>query len=166
MGASRSANSSDERNRPSQSRPAPRRRSGALEDSQRRVLDSGGDDNVLPILLAQAERKIYGAGEWGVQSGDVVLDVGAYIGTWTRQALALGAKQVVSIEPSPASIECLKRNLAAEIASGKVILVPKGIWDSEGKLTFFENSTSGVGNSFVENERRHPNAEIPFLSLR
>ncbi|HLY17020.1 MAG TPA: FkbM family methyltransferase [Bryobacteraceae bacterium] len=109
-----------------------------------------GDDNILPLLLAQEDRNIYGTGEWGVQSGDTVLDVGAYIGTWTRWALAHGAKQVIAIEPSPASVECLKRNLAAEVAAGKVIIYPKGIWDSEGSLTLFANSQSGVGNSFVE----------------
>ena len=108
-----------------------------------------GDNDILPLLLAQEERNIYGEGEWGVQRGDVVLDVGAYIGTWTRQALARGAKKVVAIEPSPESVECLKRNLAAEIASGQVIVYPKGIWDSEGALTLFTTST-GVGNSFVE----------------
>jgi FkbM family methyltransferase len=109
-----------------------------------------GDDHILPLLLAQEERDIYGKGEWGVQRGDVVLDVGAYIGTWTRQALARGARLVVAVEPSPASVACLKRNLAAEIAAGRVIIYPKGIWDSEGMLTLFANSKSGVGNSFVE----------------
>jgi FkbM family methyltransferase len=108
-----------------------------------------GNDQILPLLLAQAARNIYGTGEWGVQPGDVVLDVGAYIGTWTKQALARGAKLVVAIEPSPASVECLKRNLAAEVAAGKVIIYPKGIWDFEGELTLFD-SGDGVGNSFVE----------------
>ena len=107
------------------------------------------DDMILPLLLAQTARNIYGTGEWGVQPGDVVLDVGAYIGTWTRAALAKGAKLVVAIEPTPASVECLRRNLSAEIAAGKVIVYPKGIWDSEGALTFF-GSGDGVGNSFVE----------------
>jgi FkbM family methyltransferase len=109
-----------------------------------------GDDGELAVLLAQEERNIYGKGEWGVQRGDVVLDVGAYIGTWTRQALANGARLVVAIEPSPASIECLRRNLRAEIEAGKVLVYPKGIWDREGALTLFANSASGVGNSFVE----------------
>lgn len=113
------------------------------------VPDSKENKVILPLLLAQAARNIYGTGEWGVQPGDVVLDVGAYVGTWTRQALAKGAKLVVAIEPTPSSVECLKRNLAAEIAAGKVIVYPKGIWDSEGELTFFE-SGDGVGNSFVE----------------
>jgi FkbM family methyltransferase len=107
------------------------------------------DDVILPLLLAQTARNIYGTGEWGVQPGDVVLDVGAYVGTWTREALAKGAKLVVAIEPTPASVECLRRNLAAEIAAGKVIVYPKGIWDFEGALTFF-GSGDGVGNSFVE----------------
>lgn len=56
---------------------------------------------------------------------------------------------MVAIEPTPASVECLKRNLAAEIAAGKVIIYPKGIWDFEGALTLFD-SGDGVGNSFVE----------------
>ncbi|MGO9261303.1 MAG: hypothetical protein ACLQU1_34100 [Bryobacteraceae bacterium] len=77
-----------------------------------------GNVHILAILLAQEERNIYGTGEWGVQRGDVVLDVGAYIGTWTRQALERGAKLVVAIEPTPASVECLKRNLAVDIAAG------------------------------------------------
>lgn len=109
-----------------------------------------GDDHVLPLLLAQTERNIYGEDLWAVQPGDVVLDVGAYIGTWTKEALRRGASKVVAIEPSPASVECLKRNLAAEIAAGKVVIYPKGIWDSEGALTLFANTSSGVGNSFVE----------------
>ncbi len=110
----------------------------------------GSDSRILPLLLAQEERNIYGGEQWGVRRGDVVLDVGAYIGTWTRQALARGARLVVAIEPSPASVECLKRNLAREVADGRVIIYPKGIWDSEGSLTLFVNGAAGVGNSFVE----------------
>jgi FkbM family methyltransferase len=110
----------------------------------------GDDADILTTLLAQEDRNIYGRGEWGVHPGDIVLDVGAYIGTWTRQALCDGAKLVVAIEPSPESIECLRRNLRAEIDAGKVIICPKGIWDYEGTLTLFANSGNGAGNSFVE----------------
>ena len=124
-----------------------------------------GDDVILPLLLAQEARNIYGTGEWGVQPGDVVLDVGAYIGTWTKQALARGAKQVIAIEPSPASVECLKRNLAAEVAAHKVIIYPKGIWDFEGALTLFD-SGDGVGNSFVEqNSASKPLQSIPVTTI-
>ena len=125
-----------------------------------------GNDQIVPLLLAQEDRDIYGTGEWGVQPGDVVLDVGAYIGTWTKQALARGAKRVIAIEPTPSSVECLKRNLAAEVAAGKVVIYPKGIWDSEGSLTLFANSKSGVGNSFVEdNEITQRVAGIPVTTV-
>ena len=125
-----------------------------------------GSEQILALLLAQEERNIYGIGEWGVQRGDVVLDVGAYIGTWTRQALARGAKLVVAIEPTPMSVECLKRNLSAELAAGKVIIYPKGIWDYEGTLTLFTNSKSGVGNSFVEqNEVTEKVDGIPVTTI-
>jgi FkbM family methyltransferase len=109
-----------------------------------------GDDRILPLLLAQEDRDIYGSGDWGVQRGDLVLDVGAYIGTWTKYALARGASRVIAIEPSPASVECLRRNLSDDVAAGRVIIYPKGIWDFEGALTLFANSGTGVGNSFVE----------------
>ena len=125
-----------------------------------------GSEEILALLLAQEERNIYGTGEWGVKRGDVVLDVGAYIGTWTRQALARGAKLVVAIEPTPASVECLKRNLAAEVAAGKVVVYPKGIWDYEGNLTLLSNSQSGVGNSFVErNDATEKVDAIPVTTI-
>ena len=109
-----------------------------------------GDGQILALLLAQEQREIYGGEGWGVRAGDVVLDCGAYVGTTVKQALSKGARLVVAIEPSPSSVECLRRNLAGEIAAGKVIVYPKGIWDSEGALTLHTNGSSGVGNSFVE----------------
>ncbi|HEY1239100.1 MAG TPA: FkbM family methyltransferase [Bryobacteraceae bacterium] len=125
-----------------------------------------GDNQIVALLLAQEDREIYGTGEWAVQPDDVVLDVGAYIGTWTKQALARGAKRVIAIEPTPSSLECLKRNLAAEVAAGKVVIYPKGIWDSEGSLTLFANSKSGVGNSFIEeNETTEKVGGIPVTTI-
>jgi hypothetical protein len=41
---------------------------------------------------------------------------------------------VVAIEPSPANLECLRRNMSREIASGRVIVYPKGVWDREDVL--------------------------------
>jgi FkbM family methyltransferase len=61
----------------------------------------------------------------------VVLDVGANVGTDTKSALAAGAAVVVAIEPEPVTLECLRRNLAAEIREKWVAIVPKGAWDKE-----------------------------------
>ncbi len=123
------------------------------------------DDKVLPILLAQSNRRIYGDRDWGVRPGDIVLDCGAYVGTYTRLALSSGAKLVVAIEPSPESVECLRRNLAKETAGGKVIIYPKGIWDCETTLTLFANLANTAGNSFVGNSAGQELPGIPVTTI-
>ena len=87
-----------------------------------------GDDYVLPFDLAEQAREVYGTGKDAVQPGDIALDCGANVGVWTRTALARGAKLVVAFEPAPENIECYRRNYREEIAAGRVILVPKGVW--------------------------------------
>ena len=91
-----------------------------------------GSDDVLLILLSQQESRIYGFDqETSVRNGDIVVDCGAHIGVFTREALSLGAKLVITVEPAPENLECLRRNFAAEIAAGRVIVYPKGVWDRE-----------------------------------
>lgn len=110
----------------------------------------GGSPDILSILLAQQRRNIYGdAATGGVRAGDTVLDCGAHVGTYVRTALHAGAKLVVAIEPSPDAIESLRRNLAREIAEKRVIVYPKGVWNKEETLTFYENGNGAAGDSFV-----------------
>jgi FkbM family methyltransferase len=110
----------------------------------------GGSPDILSILLAQQHRKIYGeAGAGGVRAGDIVLDCGAHVGTYVRTALNAGAKLVVAIEPSPEAVESLRRNMAREIAEKRVIVYPKGVWDKQEILTFYENGNGAAGDSFV-----------------
>jgi len=111
---------------------------------------AGTSDEILPTLLAQQERHIYGdASTGGVKPGDIVLDAGAHVGTFAKKALKDGAKLVVAIEPAPLAVECLRRNLREEIAAGKVILLPEGIWDHEDSLDLFDNGNGNAGDSFV-----------------
>ena len=94
-----------------------------------------GDSNSLFQVLAEQEGGIYRVPEVGVHRGDIVLDVGASFGAFVRKALAEGAAKVVAIDPAPEVIECLRRNLADEIAAGKVLVVEKGAWDRDDSLT-------------------------------
>jgi FkbM family methyltransferase len=94
-------------------------------------------DNILGILLAQQKRKIYGDAATG------------HVGVYVKTALDAGAEKIVAIEPSPEALECLRRNFAKEIASGKVIVYPKGIWDEEKHLVFYANGNGAAGDSFV-----------------
>jgi FkbM family methyltransferase len=108
-----------------------------------------GSDYVLPFNLAEQERKIYGVGDQDVRAGDIVLDCGANVGVYTREALKNGAKLVVSIEPAPENIECLRRNFASEIAAGRVILYEKGVWDKDETLVMRIDPNNSAADSFI-----------------
>jgi FkbM family methyltransferase len=108
-----------------------------------------GEEKTLSSILAEMNRHVYGSGETGVRPGDVVIDCGAHVGAFTRQALAAGAKLVVSVEPSPVNAELLRRNLADEIQAGRVIVYQKGVWNEESSLPFFVDPNNSAGSSFV-----------------
>lgn len=108
-----------------------------------------GSDFVLPWNLAEQERKIYGTGELAVRPGDVVLDCGANVGVFVREALDAGAKLVVAIEPGPENLECLRRNFPSETAAGRVIVYGKGVWDKDDWLVLNVDPSNSAADSFV-----------------
>ena len=79
-----------------------------------------GNEFVLPFNLAEQEREVYGTGDRAVHPGDVVLDCGANVGTFTRTALRHGARLVIGFEPAPENIEVYRRNFHDEISSRKL----------------------------------------------
>jgi FkbM family methyltransferase len=125
-----------------------------------------GSDYVLPFNLAEQSRKIYGTGSRAVQKGDVVLDCGANVGVFTRESLNNGARLVVAIEPAPENIECLRRNFASEIAQGRVILYPKGVWDKDDFLTLNVDPHNSAADSFlIHREGSHGVEKVPLTTI-
>ena len=84
-----------------------------------------------------------------VEPGDVVIEAGAWVGNFTRHALARQAKLVVAIEPAPMNAECFRRNFEAELAEGRVELVEAAAWSSAGEL---EMQKAGPNNPHSSNE--------------
>jgi FkbM family methyltransferase len=125
-----------------------------------------GDDFVLPFNLAEQQRQIYGIGEQSVKSGDVVLDCGANIGVFTRVALDRGARTVVAIEPAPENLESLRRNFKEEIAAGRVIVYPKGVWDKEDMLTLRRDPSNTAADSFVIlKDKNAASIQVPLTTI-
>ena len=108
-----------------------------------------GCERVLSHNLAEQERRIYEAGNVKVKPGDTVLDCGANVGVFTRVALTDGAKLVVAIEPAPENLACLRRTFASEIAAGRVVVYPKGVWDKEDTLTLHVYPHNSARDTFV-----------------
>ncbi len=112
----------------------------------------------------QAIQKVYYHPEVHVRPGDVVIECGAHIGGFTRTALGLGASLVIAIEPEPSNLKAYHRNLEAELKSGKVKLVPKGIFDKPGKMKL-HLSESGDAHSVVEPRQGSGDVEVDIVTL-
>ena len=105
------------------------------------------DGRELDLLtLEQAVGDIYEHGPVSVHDSDVVIDVGAHLGTFTRIALRHGARLVVAVEPDPVNAECFERTFAPEIEAGRVQLVRAAAWHSPGLLTFETGGASQTGH--------------------
>jgi FkbM family methyltransferase len=127
-------------------------------------IPKGSDTSVLGFL-AQQQYKIYGDGIWGVQKGDVVLDCGANIGVYTREALDEGASQVIAIEPGPENVECLRRNFKREIENKTVVIAALGVWDKDDILPLYADPENSGADSFVIRGPNDHVINVPLTSI-
>ncbi len=122
-----------------------------------------GSHNLIADLLAEQRQRLYG--DPPCAPGDVVIDCGAHVGVFTREALAAGARLVVAVEPSPVNIECLRRNLAAEISAGKVIVYEKGVWDRDDVLFLEHNPANSGADRVVTKQSSGEVLTVPLTTI-
>ncbi len=115
--------------------------------------------------LVEVDTNVYGLPVVAPRGGDVVLDCGSNVGVTVRWELMRGAKLVVAIEPGPAPIECLRRNLASEIAQRRVIVYPKGVWDRDARLRLTERETMSSEGASVFSHRDGSGVEVPLTTI-
>lgn len=66
-----------------------------------------------------------------IETDDVVVDVGGYIGMFATYASSSGASRVYSLEPTPASFQCLQHNTASDEVIDPYQL---GVWSEPGTM--------------------------------
>ena len=136
------------------------------ETSSGRFWLPAGDIGSLEEQLAEQKRMIYGAWAGAVHRGDIVLDCGAHVGVFTREAFAAGARLVVAIEPAPENIACLRRNVGGEIDAGRVLVYEKGVWDKDDLLTISVNPHASVVDGFVMKwEDSYDGPRVPLTTI-
>src|SRR5215470_263817 len=64
-------------------------------------------------------------------AGDIILDIGAHIGSFAHAAVSRGSEHVYSVEPDEINIEIATENLSSYIASGFVRLLLGAAWRSD-----------------------------------
>jgi FkbM family methyltransferase len=92
-----------------------------------------------------------------VNAGDVVIDLGGNVGSFTRIALLHGASKVICMEPNPELAKGLSLSFAKEIERGAVVIVKSAAWHSNGQIRFAGDSLTGhvedSGDVVVEAQR-------------
>jgi len=101
--------------------------------------DRGG----IACVMVEEICRIYERAPVVVRPGDVVIDLGAHLGTFTRVALNAGAKLVVAFEANTANAECFRRTFQDEIAEGKVVLVESPVWSERCTVLFSGRGLAG-----------------------
>ena len=103
-----------------------------------------GQELTMELLMKeQLVDRIYDHADSRVGSGDVVIDVGGHLGTFTRFALDRDAARVVVFEPEPKNLACLKRTFEDELRRGTVLLVEAAAWYEAGVLRFTGEDGTG-----------------------
>ncbi len=129
-------------------------------------IPTGGSPAWFLYDVAEQERGIYNHRELGARPGDIVLDAGANIGLYAREALRQGARMVIAIEPVPANLECLRRNLKAEISAGTVIVCPEGVWNQHDFLEMHVAPDHQTTASFVKkSDDDTVNVKLPLTTV-
>jgi len=123
------------------------------------------DIDVLAATINEQRTEIYESARETVGTGDVVLDCGANVGVYTRHALNRGAKLVVAIEPAPEALECLRRNLQSEVASGRVIIYSKGVWNKDAELQMNMSSKWASTASSITLDRGGKGPTVPLTTI-
>jgi len=91
---------------------------------------------IVGLLAIEEMRGVYDHPPVSVKQGDIVIDLGANIGSFSRYALSKGAAKVIAFEPEPLHIDCLEKAFAEDIKSGRMIIVKAAAWREKTTLHF------------------------------
>ncbi len=82
----------------------------------------------------------------------IFLDIGAHWGETLEEALSPVWRfdTVYAFEPDPEAVRIIEQKFAAEIASGKLILIPAALSDHDGEADLFGGNEGGGASLYAE----------------
>ena len=107
--------------------------------------------------------KDYNRGGVSIQKNDIVVDIGANVGVFTRYAKLNGASKIYCYEPEMDNFKCLKNNTSEECTLYNVAVSNK-----KGLKTLYIDSTEGghsLVNSTVNNTKTGITQKIQAITL-
>ena len=118
------------------------------------------------IMMAEGLADIYHFKSENLKDA-VVLDCGANVGSFTRTALKAGARKVIAIEPAPDLVRCLRRTFAKEITEGRVVVYPKGVWNTNATLDLYTSDTPWTNSvvPLVESANAQKKVSVQLVAI-
>jgi len=85
------------------------------------------------------------------RKGDIVVDAGARIGTFTAKiSAAVGNEgKVIAIEPEPGNFACLKKNIEANRLSN-VVAIQKMLWSQTVRLALYLSGNAAAHSAYLD----------------
>jgi FkbM family methyltransferase len=85
------------------------------------------------------------------RKGDIVVDAGARIGTFTAKVSAAVGKEgkVIAIEPEPRNFACLQKNIEANRLSN-VAAIPKMLWSRTARLPLYLSANAAAHSAWFD----------------
>lgn len=124
-----------------------------------KILLSDHPHDVITVFVVFV-RQDYGK----VESGSVVLDVGANIGVFSLYAAQCGASRVYAVEPSSACYRQLLENISTNHLTGVVTPLQRAIFSTDEDRVNFPRSASPY-NAIVEDEDVQDLEAVETVSL-
>jgi FkbM family methyltransferase len=101
-----------------------------------------------------------------LRPGDVFLDVGANVGTYTILASGVAQARTLALEPIPATFERLLRNLRLNDLLSRVDARCLAVGATEGSVRFTAGrDTTNRAVSLLPSPSQEPTVEVPLTSL-
>jgi FkbM family methyltransferase len=108
-----------------------------------RIVGPSSEQAALGGTVLEVLSGAYDYGPTSVRGGDVVIDLGTHLGTFTQFALRRGARHVVCVEANPVNADCLRQTFADQIRDGRVTIVQSPVWSDHRTVRFEGQSLTG-----------------------
>lgn len=97
-----------------------------------------------------------------LRHSDIVVDIGAYVGTYAIRCARFPVKQVIAYEPTPRTFDILKLTQLPNLELRQVAVVP----DERKTVNLFISQGIGVTNSIVQSNRKAGAITVPAISYK
>jgi FkbM family methyltransferase len=124
------------------------------------------DTNLIRLVQGVYARGNYTPPGFEIRNADVVVDVGANVGTFSVYAAKRTRGRVLAVEPVPGNVSCLEHNLRLN-GCRQVEVFPGALGERDGTASLYLHTSGAAHHLFPESQRGafKDSIEVPLRTL-